>query len=202
MAYLFDLDGTLIDSESAHKSAEVETFAELGYEFTVDDLYRFTGVPYRTMISEIAPALTLDDFFAAHKPRLLSCIGSTIRPFYDVEHCLNEFDRTQRAIVTSSPSWYVERVLATFGELRSAFDKFVCADDVTAGKPDPEPFVLAASRLGADPGHCVAVEDSPNGIASAKAAGCYTVAVRRDDRLDLSAADRIIASLTELGSGV
>jgi beta-phosphoglucomutase-like phosphatase (HAD superfamily) len=53
----------------------------------------------------------------------------------------------------------------------------VCADDVTRSKPDPEPYLLASSLLGADPRACVALEDSPNGAASAEAAGCRLVAV-------------------------
>jgi sugar-phosphatase len=85
-----------------------------------------------------------------------------------------------------------------FGAFESVFDAVVSGDDVKIGKPDPEPFVLGASRLGADPGSCIAIEDSPNGIASAKAAGCYTIAVRRDAALDLSRADRIVGSLAEL----
>ena len=60
-------------------------------------------------------------------------------------------------------------VLAT---ISVAFDATVCAADVRRGKPDPEPYLLAARRLGVHPGGCVALEDSPNGIASAEAAGC------------------------------
>ena len=198
MAYLFDLDGTLIDSEAAHKSAEVETLDELGYRFSEADLFRFTGVPYRDMLAEIAPSLTVEKFFDAHRPRLLSKVGKEIGLFYDVEDCLSHLLRKPLAVVTSSPGWYVDAVLGAFPILKLAFQVRVCADDVLNGKPDPEAYVLAASRLGLDPGSCTAVEDSPNGIASAKASGCYTIAIRRDDRLDLSEADTVFASLAEL----
>ena len=53
----------------------------------------------------------------------------------------------------------------------------VCGDDVSHSKPDPEPYLLAAAKVGADPRQCVALEDSPNGVAAAEAAGCVTVAV-------------------------
>ena len=66
---------------------------------------------------------------------------------------------------------------AVLRQLDVAFSATVCADDVTHGKPDPEPYLRAASLLGADPHRCVALEDSPNGVASAEAAGCQTVAV-------------------------
>ena len=66
---------------------------------------------------------------------------------------------------------------AVLRQLEITFSATVCADDVTRGKPDPEPYLRAASLLGADPRCCVALEDSPNGVASAEAAGCRTVAV-------------------------
>jgi beta-phosphoglucomutase-like phosphatase (HAD superfamily) len=65
-------------------------------------------------------------------------------------------------------------VLAQIGV---SFRVTVCAQDVRRGKPDPEPYLLAAARLGADPRQCVALEDSPNGVAAAEAAGCRLVAV-------------------------
>lgn len=198
MAFLFDLDGTLIDSEAAHKSAEVETLAAFGYDFSEEDLFEFTGVPYRAMLARIAPELGVEEFLAAHKGRLLALVGDRIVRFTDVDACLARFARGPMAIVTSSPRWYVEAVLEAFPILRAAFRSYVCADDVTTGKPDPEPYLLAASRIGVDPSASTAVEDSANGIASAKAAGCYTVAVRRDARIDLSRADAVIDSLGEL----
>jgi beta-phosphoglucomutase-like phosphatase (HAD superfamily) len=198
MPLLFDLDGTLIDSEAAHKAAEVETFASLGYTFSEAELFPFTGVPYKAMIAAIAPSLPLDRFLGAHKANLIARVGSEIGPFYDVEECLARYVPGPMALVTSSPSWYVDAVLAAFPFISSSFATLVSADDVSNGKPDPEPFALAASRLGYDASLCTAVEDSANGIASAKAAGCYVIAVRRDDRLDLSEANAVIGSLEEL----
>ena len=78
------------------------------------------------------------------------------------------------ALVTSSERRFMDVVLARTG-LR--FDALVCADDVSVTKPDPEPYLLAAKLLGADPARCFALEDSPNGVASAEAAGCRVIAV-------------------------
>ena len=78
------------------------------------------------------------------------------------------------ALVTSSERRFMDAVLARTG-LR--FDVLVCADDVSMTKPDPEPYLLAAKLLGAAPASCVALEDSPNGVASAEAAGCHVIAV-------------------------
>jgi HAD superfamily hydrolase (TIGR01509 family) len=78
------------------------------------------------------------------------------------------------ALVTSSERPIMDAVLLQLGV---SFGATVCADDVTRGKPDPEPYLRAAALLRADPRHCVALEDSPNGVAAAEAAGCRMVAV-------------------------
>jgi len=78
------------------------------------------------------------------------------------------------ALVTGSQRPFTEAVLASTG---FRFPVTVTGDDVTRTKPDPEPYLLAAKLLDADPGQCVALEDSPNGVASATTAGCFVVAV-------------------------
>jgi HAD superfamily hydrolase (TIGR01509 family) len=78
------------------------------------------------------------------------------------------------ALVTSAEPEIMDAALAAIGV---AFPATVCAADVTRSKPDPEPYLRAASRLGAEPARCAALEDSPNGIRSAHAAGCAVVAV-------------------------
>jgi HAD superfamily hydrolase (TIGR01509 family) len=78
------------------------------------------------------------------------------------------------ALVTGSQRPFTEAVLASTA---LSFQVTVTGDDVTRTKPDPEPYRLAAKLLDADPEHCVALEDSPNGVASATGAGCRVVAV-------------------------
>ena len=70
-----------------------------------------------------------------------------------------------RALVTSSQRGFMQAVLASTG---MRFDVLVCGQDVTATKPDPEPYLLAAKLIGVPPGDCFALEDSPNGVASAR----------------------------------
>jgi beta-phosphoglucomutase-like phosphatase (HAD superfamily) len=78
------------------------------------------------------------------------------------------------ALVTSSQRRFVDAVLARTG-LR--FPVVVCGSDVTQGKPDPEPYLLATERLGVPPGQCLVLEDSITGVTAAEAAGCFVVAV-------------------------
>jgi HAD superfamily hydrolase (TIGR01509 family) len=99
------------------------------------------------------------------------------------------------ALVTSSERSFMEVVLASTG---MRFDALVCADDVSATKPDPEPYLLAAKLLGVDPGRCFALEDSPNGLASAEAAGCRVIAVPSLVPIEPAPGRTVIRSLTQL----
>jgi mannitol-1-/sugar-/sorbitol-6-phosphatase len=74
----------------------------------------------------------------------------------------------------------------------------VTADDVTHGKPHPEPFLEAARRLGVDPGRCLVVEDAPKGLEAAQAAGCFTLAVVTTTPRELLDADAVVADLSEI----
>jgi putative hydrolase of the HAD superfamily len=101
------------------------------------------------------------------------------------------------AVATSGTRAYVDHVLDRL-QVRAAFAAVVSGEDVRNGKPDPEIYLLAAERLHADPGDCVAVEDTTHGIAAAHGAGMRTVAVTHplNATLDLSAADAVVADLT------
>ncbi|GAA5154693.1 HAD family hydrolase [Pseudonocardia eucalypti] len=79
------------------------------------------------------------------------------------------------ALVTSTERRLTERALDSIG--REHFDITLCGDEVTATKPDPDPYLRAAQRLGVEPGDCLAVEDSPTGATSAEAAGCAVLVV-------------------------
>jgi HAD superfamily hydrolase (TIGR01509 family) len=99
------------------------------------------------------------------------------------------------ALVTSSERPVMEAVL---GRLQVRFPVTVCGDDVSHSKPDPEPYLLAAAKVGADPRQCVALEDSPNGVAAAEAAGCVTVAVPSLVPIPPAGSRVVVRSLAEL----
>jgi HAD superfamily hydrolase (TIGR01509 family) len=102
----------------------------------------------------------------------------------------------RRAIATSGERRYVELVMHELS-LDSTFDAIVAAQDVKRGKPAPDVYLLAARRLGLEPEQCLVLEDAPNGVAAAKAAGMMCIAVPNEftRSLDLSAADTILPSL-------
>jgi beta-phosphoglucomutase-like phosphatase (HAD superfamily) len=87
---------------------------------------------------------------------------------------------------------------AVLDRLEVTFPVTVCGDDVSHSKPDPEPYLLAAAKVGADPRQCVALEDSPNGVGAAEAAGCVTVAVPSLVPIPPASTRLVVTSLTEL----
>jgi HAD superfamily hydrolase (TIGR01509 family) len=103
-----------------------------------------------------------------------------------------------RALVTSSERRFMDTVLASTG---MRFDVLVCADDVSATKPDPEPYLLAAKLLDVNPARCFALEDSPNGVASAQAAGCRVIAVPSLVPIEAAPGLMVVRSLLELVAG-
>jgi len=97
------------------------------------------------------------------------------------------------ALVTSSQHGFVDAVLARTG-LR--FPVLVCGNDVRRGKPDPEPYLLAARRLGVDPARCLVLEDSVAGITAAEAAGCFVVAVPTLGEVEPGPRRQVVPSLS------
>ncbi|HIZ98183.1 MAG TPA: HAD-IA family hydrolase, partial [Candidatus Janibacter merdipullorum] len=100
------------------------------------------------------------------------------------------------AVATSATRGLAEVRLAAAGV---EIDEVVTIDDVERGKPHPDPFLLAAERLGVDPADCLVCEDAPSGVAAAKAAGCAVLAVTTTSEADaLSGADLVVESLAEV----
>ncbi|MCX4582265.1 HAD family phosphatase [Streptomyces sp. NBC_01481] len=187
-AVLFDMDGTLVDTEVLWWEATEEVAASLGHRLTdadapevvgraVEDtaahLIRVAGAddPDRMALSatEVAAALT-----AGFHGRVEG--GAPLRP--GVRRLLAELEqrRVPFALVSASPRIVVDSVVA--GALADVpFSFTISADDTVRTKPHPDPYRAAAERFGAAPGACVAVEDSPDGSASAQAAGCPVLVV-------------------------
>ena len=106
--------------------------------------------------------------------------------------------RSPLAVVTSAGRDYAEQTLTGLG-VRPLFSVLVTAGDVTVGKPDPQGYRAAAAGLGVAPGACVVFEDAPAGVAAAKAAGMYCVAVTTTHPPgELSAADSVVSALTQV----
>jgi HAD superfamily hydrolase (TIGR01509 family) len=146
-----------------------------------------------------APPAAVADWLRGGMARLLA--SRPVDPMPGAVELLGEVRGAglPHALVTSSEPVIVNAVLAALARHDVAFDVIVSGADVTRPKPDPEPYLLAARKLGVEPRCCVALEDSPNGVRSARAAGCQTVAVPGLVPITGVAGVRLAGSLTEIG---
>jgi HAD superfamily hydrolase (TIGR01509 family) len=178
---LFDMDGLLVDSEPLWFEVETEVMARLGGHWEESDQRALLGgslprsVAY-LLARAVRPASEQDvaRWLVDGMTGLLAARGPRVLP--GARELLTQVRAAGLgyALVTSSEREVMDAVLAGLGV---DFDVTVCAADVQRGKPDPEPYLRAACLLGADPRQCVALEDSPNGVAAAEAAGCQLVVV-------------------------
>lgn len=189
-AVLFDLDGTLVDS-TASVIRSWRRFAA-HYGVSAEALHENHGQPARVLVSRLlAPAQHTEgldrilDLELSDAVDLPSVPGA--RALYDA------VPAHRRAIVTSGAAPLAAARLAAAGF--AAPGVFVTADDVTRGKPDPEPFRTAATRLGVDPARCLVVEDAAAGIAAARAAGCTVLAVTGTVDAEALPADLVVDGL-------
>ena len=178
---LFDMDGLLVDSEPLWFEVECAVMARLGGRWGEADQQALIGGSLPRTVSYLlaraarpASPEQVGRWLVEGMTSLLMSRTLTMLP--GAGELLAEVRAAgiPHALVTSSERPVMDAVLLRLG---IGFTVTVCADDVTRGKPDPEPYLRGACLLGADPRRCVALEDSPNGIAAAEAAGCRMVAV-------------------------
>jgi HAD superfamily hydrolase (TIGR01509 family) len=177
-AVLWDLDGTIVDTEPMWIAAEHELAAEHGAVWTDQDAMELIGSSLIGSGEYIRRRLGLTMSAEEVVDYLVGRLGAALErgvPWRPGAHeLISELDAlgVPQGLVTMS---YV----ATAGPIAATlpFRVVVTGDAVTHAKPHPEPYLLAAERLGVDPARCLAIEDSPTGAASANAAGCHVVVV-------------------------
>jgi HAD superfamily hydrolase (TIGR01509 family)/HAD superfamily hydrolase (TIGR01549 family) len=198
-AVVFDMDGVVLDSMPIHLLTWQRTLLPLGIELTADDLFSLEGIPTEPTaqrlteqflgqacsdeeaqrLAESKRALFRQDF----EPTLVAGIGPLLHDLRGRGYRLG--------LVTGSAQSVVDESLVPTG-IADLFDAVVTGDQVSRGKPDPEPYRTAAERLGVPPSECLAVENAPLGIQSAKGTGMGCVALETTlpgERLP--AADRV-----------
>ncbi|MFD8914449.1 HAD family hydrolase [Streptomyces sp. NPDC059575] len=180
-AVLLDMDGTLVDTEGFWWDVEAEVFARLGH--TLDESWRHVvvGGPMTRsagfLIEATGADITLEEISVLLNDGFEERIGRALPLMPGAADLLAELHRHRvpTALVSASHRRIIDRVLTVLGPHH--FTLSIGGDEVSRTKPHPDPYLLAAAGLGADPARCAVVEDTATGVAAAEAAGCHVVAV-------------------------
>jgi HAD superfamily hydrolase (TIGR01509 family) len=201
-AVLFDMDGLLVDTEPVWYEVESEVMARLGGGWGPADQAALVGGSLERTLDYLlaratrpVPREQLAAWMLDGMATRLAASAVPLRP--GAGELLAEVRAAglPHALVTSSERAIMDAVLRATGV---RFEVTVCAADVTRIKPDPEPYLLAAKLLAVNPARCMVLEDSPNGVASAEAAGCQVIAVPNVAPVAPAPGRIIVASLTEV----
>lgn len=200
-AVLWDLDGTLVDSEEFHWLSWRDTMRPEGVELTYDQFLASFGQRNDRIIPvwlgadvDVARMTRIGEDKEAEYRRLAETHGLT--PLPGAREWLEALRAAgwKQAIASSAPGANVTMMLHVAG-LDGLLDAVASAEDVTIGKPDPEIFIKAAERLGVPPSRCIVVEDAAAGVEGARRAGMPSIGVKKNGRLD---ADLFVTSLADL----
>jgi len=204
---LFDMDGVLVDSSEAHFRAWNLLGEELGQPFSRELFERTFGM-HNAQIFPLwlgARTASLRGEELSRRKELLyrtEC-RELIQPLAGAPELVRELAAAgfRLAVGSSGPRLNVDLALKVLG-VTDLFHGLSTAEDVTRGKPDPQVFTVAATRLDLPARRCVVVEDAPQGVAAGRAAGCRVVAVTSTrPAAELEAADLIVEALGEVNSG-
>ncbi len=176
-AVLFDMDGVLIDSEPFWRTAQIEVFASVGKTFTEADCAETMGIRIDEVVAYRVPEADQAEVVSRIVDRMVDLVVERGKPLPGVLKTIERFKAlgVPCGLATSSRYRLLRATLSSLG-LEEAFDIVHSAEDEEYGKPHPAVYLTAAQKLGFAPGHCLAIEDSVNGVISAKAAQMGVVA--------------------------
>jgi HAD superfamily hydrolase (TIGR01509 family) len=205
-AFIFDMDGVIIDSEPIHFDVDIKTMNYLGTNISKEELEKYVGMTNPEMWSLIKHEYNvlqsvseIIDYQLTTKINIIKSIY--LEPIEGIREILFELKKHNIPIglASSSPRKFIEEVLSKFN-ITEYFDCIVSGEEVNKGKPAPDVYLEAANILGVDPKYCYVLEDSKNGVAAAKAAGmkCIGFINQNSGNQDLSKADYIINWIKEI----
>jgi beta-phosphoglucomutase len=182
-AFIFDMDGVLIDSENLYKVIEKELFQKVGVSISYEEHVSYQGCSNPVMWSNIKEkhgiSQQINDLVKITEESVIQYFNSLneIQPMPGVVDLLNWLkEREIKLALASSSTIDVIRIVLSKTNLEPFFDVIADCTEAGAGKPDPAIFLLAQKKLGIPRENCVIIEDSTNGINAAIAAGIYCIA--------------------------
>jgi beta-phosphoglucomutase len=206
-ACIFDFDGVIVDSEPLHAEAKQATLDHFGVSYPARLFSDFKGRPdtafFEFVADQLAAGIATAEEMGAYKRevylRLFEAVPLVAGAQAFLAAARARFDKV--GLATSATRRDLGLAARKY-QLDRWFDVIVTGDDTLRHKPDPEPYLRALAALGVTPGATLIVEDSPNGIRSAKSAGCITAALTTAfaaGELRAAGADIVVASFAELG---
>lgn len=197
-AIVFDMNGVIADDERLHEEAYRQVMTNHGLKLSKEEYQNeYMGSPnpvnFKKIKEKYGLAEDVDTLLREKSAAYLELAKKYLKPVAGAERAIKIFAKKHRlALVSSSPLEEVQMVLQHF-QVDQYFSVIVSGDDVKIGKPDPEPYLLAAKRLGVPPSQCMVFEDSKQGIISAKAAKMKVVALSTNlSPEDLKLADLVV----------
>jgi HAD superfamily hydrolase (TIGR01509 family) len=203
-AVLFDMDGLLVNSEPVWHDVESALVARLGGVWTPADQAACLGgtmaASCRYMIERTGTAVSAESLTEEMMAEMVVRFRREL-PLHDGAAALLDGLHERGVpvgLVSSSYRRLVDAALEQLGADR--FDVTVTGDEVSHGKPDPEPYLTACERLGVEPGRTVVLEDAETGVRSAEAAGCIVVAVPSVTPIEASPRRHVVTSLRSISA--
>ena len=206
-AVLWDLDGVIADTGIYHCRAWQTVFPKRGANFTEEDFMRHFGQRNDTIIRD-----TLGDSISPEEINIIASekevtyrrlVAENIKPLHGAIELIRSLREQgiKMAIASSAPPENIQIIIGGLG-IEDYFNAIAWGREVAESKPNPQIFLLAARKLGIEPGNCIVIEDSVAGVAAAKSAGMKCLAVTNSHpRNSLKAADLVIDTLEALDIG-
>ena len=203
-AFIFDMDGVLLDSEPFWRRSQIELLREMGHTITIDDCIantmgkRIDDIA-KCWIKRFKLALTVEELAQSILNRTITLISKEAIATEGLHHLVGYLKTTPLKIglATSSSQAVIDAVVNTLG-LNEVFDVTLSADEVVNGKPAPDVYLEVCRRMQVDPTLCFALEDSLTGVKAAVASGAITIAKPEFEGADFDIARYQVSHLSEV----
>ncbi len=205
-AFIFDMDGVIIDSEPLHFQTDRMVMKDYGIDITDNELNSFVGVTnpemWAVLIERYNIKVTVEELLVIQNQYKTQLFGKKeLQPINGILELLTELKEKgiPIALASSSSRQFIELVLRSL-HIYEFFDVIISGEEVTNSKPAPDIFLKAAAELKVDPFECVVLEDSSNGVKAAKAAGMKCIGYKNPNSgiQDISFADCAVSTLVKL----